>query len=100
MRTINEALDDPVRATSDHLIIAVLLLATCEALHGMQESYPVHMLGLMNMVNCRGGLRALGFEGCVEAFSEYSIIPIYPTSLLEVAYADWISLQSYGKMQI
>lgn len=69
MRIINEALDDPRRANSDHLIIAVLLLATCEALHGLRESYPVHMIGCMNMVNLRGGLSALGMQGLVEAWS-------------------------------
>lgn len=71
IRCINEALNDIKRAASDHVIVATLLLATCEALHGLRESYPVHMMGLMAMVNSRGGLRELGFEGCVEAFSTF-----------------------------
>jgi hypothetical protein len=83
MRAINSALEDPTRATSDHIIIAVLLLATCEALHGLRESYPVHMRGLMEMINHRGGLRCLGFEGCIEAFSElyYPETSISPLSV-------------------
>lgn len=64
---------DPARAASDRLIIAVLLLATCEALHGLRESYSVQMIGLMNIVNSRGGLRELGFDGRVEAVSKFRI---------------------------
>lgn len=70
MQCINDALNDKYRAACDHVIVATLLLATCEALHGLRESYPIHMIGLMDMVNHRGGLRELGFEGCVEAFSK------------------------------
>lgn len=70
IRDINLALDDPSRATSDVLIVAVLLLATADALHGFRESYPLHMAGLMEMINAKGGFSALGFGGCLEAFSK------------------------------
>lgn len=70
LRRINQALEDQSRATSDAMLAAVLLLATFEALHGLVGVYPVHMMGLMDMVNQRGGFQALGCEGCAEAFSK------------------------------
>lgn len=70
IRSINKALDDSSRAVTDHVIAAVMLLAKAEALQGLKESYPVHMVGLMDMVNLRGGYTKLGFEGCLEAYSE------------------------------
>lgn len=74
IRSINEALDDPSRATSDYVISAVSLLAMYEAYHGFRESYPVHMFGLMRMINHRGGFKQLGFEGGLAAWSK-SISP-------------------------
>lgn len=70
IRGIDAALKDPKRCMTDHACIAILLLATVEALHGLRKSYDVHMTGLMNLINIRGGLRALGFGGHSEAFSK------------------------------
>lgn len=71
IREINVAMQDHGRRMGDHLVVAILLLATCEALHGLRKSYPIHMIGLMNLVNHRGGLRALGSNGSVEGFSKF-----------------------------
>ena len=58
-RTINEALQDPERGTCDALIGAVLILATHEGLQGKANSYHIHMRGLVQMINLRGGLVSL-----------------------------------------
>ncbi|KAK5128312.1 hypothetical protein LTR85_002979 [Meristemomyces frigidus] len=65
---INTALRYPERATSDQSIAAVLLLATYEALHGQMDLYHLHMTGLVQMVNARGGLSGLGMNGYLELF--------------------------------
>lgn len=67
---INLGMHDPVRSMGDHMVVAILLLATCEALHGLRKSYPIHMRGLMDLINYRGGLQALGSSGSVEGFSK------------------------------
>lgn len=59
-----------MRAISDDVIIAVVLLASTEATHGLRESYLLHIRGLMELINRRGGLRELGYGGCIEAYSE------------------------------
>lgn len=58
-RTINEALRDPERGTCDALIGAVLILAKHEGLQGKADSYHIHMRGLVQMINLRGGLVSL-----------------------------------------
>jgi hypothetical protein len=70
MRSISSALDDPQRALSDEIMVAVLLLARADALQGLRESYPLHMEGLMKIINLRGGWKKVGFEGILEAYSE------------------------------
>ncbi|SMQ48810.1 unnamed protein product [Zymoseptoria tritici ST99CH_3D7] len=73
MRSINSALDDSSRVVKDEVLVAVILLARSDAIYGsreagLSESCPVHMTGVMDMVNMRGGLSELGFDGVVEAF--------------------------------
>lgn len=60
MRSISEALGDPVRGISDQMLIAVALCAAYEIKHGSGACYHVHMQGLVQMVNLRGGLVAIG----------------------------------------
>lgn len=66
--SINTAIGVPQRSTSDQLIIAVMLLAAYEALHGQRDLYHVHMKGMVQMINIRGGLPGLGMNGYLEAF--------------------------------
>lgn len=68
IRSINAALRSPKRSVSDHTIVAVLLLATYEALHGLTDAYHLHMTGMIQMINHRGGMAALGMHGYVELF--------------------------------
>lgn len=56
LNTINTALRDPKRACSDPLLCAVLIMATHEGLQGSTQSYHIHMKGLVQMINMRGGL--------------------------------------------
>lgn len=60
MRSINDALCDPVRGISDQMLIAVALCAAYEIKHGTGACYHVHMRGLVQMVQLRGGLDAIG----------------------------------------
>jgi hypothetical protein len=60
LQSINEALRDPVRGISDQLLVAVALYAAYEIKHGNGSRYHVHMSGLVQMINLRGGLREIG----------------------------------------
>jgi hypothetical protein len=60
MQSINAALGDPVRSISDQMLIAVALCAAYEIKHGSGACYHVHMQGLVQMINLRGGLLAIG----------------------------------------
>lgn len=96
LNTVNEALRDPERATSDPLICAILILAGHEglqgkplsperfqntgcallksrsqgrALAGSSENFHIHMRGLVQMINLRGGLSRLNeTQKYLEAF--------------------------------
>lgn len=59
VRSISNALQDPVRGVSDALLIAVALCAAYEIKHGSGACYHVHMRGLVQMIHLRGGLGAL-----------------------------------------
>ena len=54
--SINSALQDPVRGISDHMLLAISLWSAYEIKHLNANHYQVHMTGLMNMINLRGGL--------------------------------------------
>lgn len=60
MRSINEALGDPIRGISDQMLIAVALCAAYEIKHGTGACYHIHMRGLVQMIHLRGGLLAIG----------------------------------------
>ena len=60
LQSINEALQDPVRGISDQMLIAVALYAAYEIKHGNGVRYHIHMRGLVQMINLRGGLREIG----------------------------------------
>jgi hypothetical protein len=60
MRSINDALGDPIRGISDQMLVAVALCAAYEIKHGTGACYHVHMRGLVQMINLRGGLLAIG----------------------------------------
>ncbi|KAK0900558.1 hypothetical protein LTR02_009102 [Friedmanniomyces endolithicus] len=66
IREINQALEDPVRATSDQLIAGVAHMACYEALCGDPDGFNTHMTGLLRLVSMRGGLPALGLDGLLE----------------------------------
>ena len=53
------AIDGP----SDQLIGAVVKMASYEAMFGDQDSFQLHMAGLLKMVEMRGGLSFLGLNG-------------------------------------
>jgi len=60
MRSISDALGDPIRGISDQMLIAVALCAAYEIKHGTGACYHVHMRGLVQMIHLRGGLLAIG----------------------------------------
>ncbi|GAB7353296.1 hypothetical protein MBLNU459_g3796t1 [Dothideomycetes sp. NU459] len=69
---LNDALQDPLRSTSDQIIGAVAAMAQYEAFWGDKysgsRSYRLHMQGLVNLVHMKGGLEALGLDGLLERF--------------------------------
>lgn len=82
---INAALGDPKRACSDPLICAVLLMAAHEGLQGSRQNYDIHMKGLIQMINLRGGLSAINdskpFLGPFIAWQDTNIATILRTPL-------------------
>lgn len=57
---INEAIQDPVRSSSDQVIAAVLSMAQYEAFWGEAQAFAFHMGAVRNMIQIRGGLGAIG----------------------------------------
>ena len=64
--TINRALESTQRACSDQLIFAVANLAIFEAVFGNRDIYHIHMRGLLRMIDLRGGLPTMGYNGYLE----------------------------------
>lgn len=60
MQSINNALGEADRGISDQMLIAVALCAAYEIKHGSGACYHIHMQGLVQMINLRGGLLAIG----------------------------------------
>lgn len=60
INSVNIALDDRSRGTSDHLLCVVALCAAYEVKHGEPQRYHTHMQGLLQMIDLRGGLAAIG----------------------------------------
>lgn len=59
IHSINEAIQDPERAVSNPLLVAILIVASHEGLQGSAKNYHIHMQGLLRMINLRGGLSKL-----------------------------------------
>jgi len=63
---IQIALADPVRSTSDQIIMAVAIMSVYEALFGHKDLHRVHMEGLRRMIELRGGLNRLDLDGLLD----------------------------------
>lgn len=61
VRSINDALDEPTRGVTNQMLMAVSFCASYEIKHGNIASYHMHMQGLVQMINLRGGLFAIGY---------------------------------------
>lgn len=59
IRRVNAALQQPDRAVSDPMLVAVALCSAYEVKNGNPEAYHVHMQGLLRMIDMRGGLKAI-----------------------------------------
>lgn len=60
VRSINDALGDPIRGVTNQMLMAVSFCASYEIRHGKSACYHMHMQGLVQMINLRGGLFAIG----------------------------------------
>jgi hypothetical protein len=73
VKTINEALSEPNRATSDALILAVGRIALHECLYGDREaSNRVHRPAQARMIAMRGGMDALNFPPLVKRLMRWA----------------------------
>ena len=73
VKTINEALSEPKRATSDALILAVGRIALHECLYGDREtSNRIHRPAQARMIAMRGGMDALNFPELVKRLMRWS----------------------------
>ncbi|KAK6006276.1 hypothetical protein QM012_006686 [Aureobasidium pullulans] len=73
VRSINEALDDPVRAISDALILAVGRIALHESMYGDRGAANlIHRPAQHRMIMMRGGMRALEFPELVKRLMRWA----------------------------
>lgn len=73
VRSINEALDDPVRAISDSLILAVGRIALHESMYGDRSAANlIHRPAQYRMIMMRGGLGALDFPELVKRLMRWA----------------------------
>jgi hypothetical protein len=73
INSINEALSDPKRATSDALILAVGRIAMHEAFYGNKEAAnTMHRPAQRRMIQMRGGMRGLPFPELVKRLMRWA----------------------------
>lgn len=60
IQQVTNALSDTKRAVSDAMVATVLLLSAYELTYGDPMSYHVHMTGLVQMIDLRGGMQEIG----------------------------------------
>lgn len=73
VRSINEALDDPVRAISDPLILAVGRIALHESMYGDRSAASlIHRPAQQRMIMMRGGMGALEFPELVKRLMRWA----------------------------
>ncbi|CAD0096971.1 unnamed protein product, partial [Aureobasidium vineae] len=73
VRSINEALSDPVRATSDPLILAVGRIALHESMYGDRSAANlIHRPAQHRMIMMRGGMGALDFPELVKRLMRWA----------------------------
>ncbi|KAI4715316.1 hypothetical protein E4T48_08501 [Aureobasidium sp. EXF-10727] len=73
VRSINEALSDPVRATSDPLILAVGRIALHESMYGDRSAANlIHRPAQYRMIMMRGGMGALDFPELVKRLMRWA----------------------------
>lgn len=73
IQSINEALKDPKRATSDQLILAVGRIALHEGMYGDRHaSNTVHRPAQQRMIQMRGGMKALEFPDLVKRLMRWA----------------------------
>nr|POE86577.1 hypothetical protein CFP56_46761 [Quercus suber] len=69
IKSVNTALDDKKRSLSNHTLVCIALLAAYEVKHGSLDNYHLHMRGLVQMIELRGGIHAVGLqESWIERF--------------------------------
>ncbi|KAL3462006.1 hypothetical protein BJX64DRAFT_149434 [Aspergillus heterothallicus] len=74
IRLINERLSDPEGAVDDRTLVAVTPLALFADLNGDRAAADIHRAGLRKLVEMRGGLDRLGFEGLTAALIQMNNI--------------------------
>ncbi|KAL2815115.1 hypothetical protein BJX63DRAFT_169543 [Aspergillus granulosus] len=74
IRLINERLRDPATAIDDQTFIAIAPLAIIANLNGDRAAADIHLEGLRMLVETRGGLDRLGFEGLTSALIQMNNI--------------------------
>jgi len=73
IESINDALADPSRATSDALILAIGRIALNESLYGDKlAAHTLHRPAQQRMIALRGGIDALGFPPLVKRLMRWS----------------------------
>ncbi|KAH8821451.1 hypothetical protein F5884DRAFT_87770 [Xylogone sp. PMI_703] len=63
IRFVNESLSDEQRCCTDEVLTTVVALINEECIQGNIDKAEIHLQGLKRMVDLRGGIDCLGFEG-------------------------------------
>ncbi|KAL5343260.1 hypothetical protein BJX70DRAFT_211943 [Aspergillus crustosus] len=74
IRLLNERLSDPNAAADDRTMVAVTPLALFADLNGDRNAADIHRQGLWRLVEMRGGLEKLGYDGMVGALIKMNTI--------------------------
>ncbi|KAL2826463.1 hypothetical protein BDW59DRAFT_65377 [Aspergillus cavernicola] len=74
IRLLNKRLSSPVAAMDDRTLVAITPLALFADLNGDQAAADVHRAGLWKLVEMKGGLDKLGYDGLTSALVQMNTI--------------------------
>jgi len=77
IRSLNEVLGSELHSTSDETIVAVAKLLSNDLCYGETQHLRMHLGGLYEMIQIRGGFSALGMDGLIGKMVAVYVDPIH-----------------------
>src|SRR3569833_710698 len=75
--SLNEVLGSELHSTSDETIVAVAKLLSKDLCYGETQHLRMHLGGLYEMIQIRGGFSALGMDGLIGKMVAVYVDPIH-----------------------